>query len=233
MPIAQILLDSTGGASVPTYTLTAAANNVNEGSALTFNITTTGVEDGTTLWWGSWNNFDGVGRMDNPSGSTTITSNAGSFSITVATDSTTAGSEQQYNVFLYTGSQGGTLVASVSGIVVNDTSQSPTYTLSLGGGNSVNEGSNQTLNVGGTNVPGGTYYWTIETHSEDFATTSGSVEVTGGTGGILGSFTVTPTADFTTEGSETFTVALRSGSITGTILATSQAANITDTSLTP
>jgi hypothetical protein len=45
---------------------------------------------------------------------------------------------------------------------------------------------------------------------------------------------VTPTADTTTEGAETFTVALRSGSITGTILATSTAVvTINDTSLTP
>ena len=109
----------------------------------------------------------------------------------------------------------------------------PTYTLANGGSNTVNEGSNHTLNVGGTNVPGGTYYWTIETNSGDFATTSGEVTVTGGTGSVLGSFTVTPTADLTTEGAETFTVALRSGSISGAILATSQAANISDTSQGP
>ena len=125
MPISQILLASTSG---PTYTLTTEANNVNEGSALTFNVTTTGVDDGTTLYWSNWNNFDGVGRMDYPTGSLTITSNAGSFSITVATDSTTAVAQQQYSVFLYAGGpggSGGTLVATVSDIIVNDTSQTP------------------------------------------------------------------------------------------------------------
>ena len=116
---------------------------------------------------------------------------------------------------------------------IADVSVSPTYTLANGGSNTVNEGSEHTLNVGGTDVPGGTYYWTIETNSGDFATTSGEVTVTGGTGSVLGSFTVTPTADATTEGTETFTVALRSGSTSGTILATSQAANINDTSLAP
>jgi hypothetical protein len=108
-----------------------------------------------------------------------------------------------------------------------------TYTLAYGGSNTVNEGSSLTFNAGGTWVPASTYFWTIETGSEDFAETSGSFSVTGGTGSVLGSFTVTPTADITTEGTEQFTIALRSDSITGTILATSQAANIEDTSIDP
>jgi hypothetical protein len=103
----------------------------------------------------------------------------------------------------------------------------------LSGAPGVSEGAAVTCWAGGTNVPDGTYYWTIETNSGDFATTSGSFSVTGTTGPYLGSFTVTPTEDATTEGAETFTVALRSGSITGPILATSDTASIIDTSLTP
>jgi hypothetical protein len=114
----------------PTYALATAGSvtSVDEGVALTFNITTTNVADGTTLWWSSYNNFDGTGRFDYPTGSTTITSNAGSFSITVAADSTTAGAQQYYNVTLWAGGgggAGGTQVASVENIVVNDTSQTP------------------------------------------------------------------------------------------------------------
>jgi len=112
----------------------------------------------------------------------------------------------------------------------NDT---PTYELQLGGGSAVDEGSAQTFYVSGTNVIGGTYYWTIETGSEDFTTTSGEVTVSDGTGSTLGTFTVTPTADATTEGEQSFTVALRSVSITGTILATSPTVIINDTSQTP
>ena len=115
---------------------------------------------------------------------------------------------------------------------IADVSVSPIYTLAPGGSNNVNEGSSLQFNAGGTNVPSGTYYWTIQTNAGDFTTTSGSFSVTGGTGSVLGSFTVTPTADATTEGIETFTVALRSGSITGDILATS-GADINDTSLAP
>ena len=107
-----------------------------------------------------------------------------------------------------------------------------TYTLTPEA-NNVDEGTSLTFDFGGTNVPGGTYYWTIETNAGDFATTSGTVEIPTNypvTGSNLVSFTVTPTADATTEGSETFTVALRSGSITGTILVTSAAVTINDTS---
>ena len=109
----------------------------------------------------------------------------------------------------------------------------PTYELQLGGGSAVDEGSAQTFYVSGSDVVGGTYYWTIETNAEDFATADGTVIVSGGTGSNLGTFTVTPTSDATTEGEQTFTVALRSGSITGDILATSPTVIINDTSQAP
>ena len=112
-------------------------------------------------------------------------------------------------------------------------SQFPIYTLAPAGYDNVNEGSAQTFNVGGTYVPAATYYWTVETNAGDFATADGTVIVSSGTGGNLGSFTVTPTADATTEGAETFTVALRSGSTSGPILATSSSVTINDTSLDP
>ena len=104
----------------------------------------------------------------------------------------------------------------------------PTYTL-IPAANNVNEGSSLTLTVGGTNIPAGTYYWTIDNGSEDFTTIDGTVYVDG----TSGSFTVTPTADATTEGSQTFIVALREGSTGGTILASSGSVTINDTSLAP
>jgi hypothetical protein len=109
-------------------------------------------------------------------------------------------------------------------------SVTPTYTLTpffSGGPESVNEGSGLNFLVGGTNIPNGTYYWTIETNASDFATTDGTVTVTNN----YGVFGVPPTtADATTEGAETFTVALREVSITGTILVTSDPVTINDTS---
>jgi hypothetical protein len=117
--------------------------------------------------------------------------------------------------------------------VIGSIQGAPTYTLLpffSGGPESVNEGSGVMMKVGGTNVPNGTYYWTIQTNAGDFITDSGTVSVTGNTGPYLGSFTVSPTADSTTEGVETFTVALRTGSITGPILVTSDPITINDTS---
>ena len=110
-------------------------------------------------------------------------------------------------------------------------SVTPTSTLTpffSGGPESVNEGSVLNFLVGGTNIPDGTYYSTIETNASDFATTDGTVTVTNN----YGVFGVTPTADATTEGAETFTVALREVSITGTILVTSDPVTINDTSFT-
>lgn len=94
--------------------------------------------------------------------------------------------------------------------------------------NSVNEGASLEFTVGGTGITNGNYYWTV-TNSGDFGTASGSFSITSNTG----SFSVTPTEDVTTEGAETFTVSVRSVSITGTVLATTESITITDTSLAP
>jgi hypothetical protein len=94
--------------------------------------------------------------------------------------------------------------------------------------NSVNEGTSLTVNVTGINVPDGTYYWTVS-NSGDFGTASGSFLMTSNGG----TFSVTPTADVTTEGAETFTVSVRTGSTSGTVVATSRAITINDTSIAP
>ena len=99
----------------------------------------------------------------------------------------------------------------------------PTYTLTPAY-NNVDEGSSLTFTVGGTNIPNGTYYWNTDTG--DLVGFAGDVTVTNNSG----SFSVTPTADVTTEGAETFTATLRLGSVDGTILATSSSVTINDTS---
>jgi hypothetical protein len=99
-----------------------------------------------------------------------------------------------------------------------------TYTLTPAA-SSVDEGSSLTFTVGGTNIVDGTYYWTV-TNSEEFGTSSGSFTINSNSG----SFSVTPTADLLTEGAETFTASIRSGSTSGTILQTSSAVAINDIS---
>jgi len=127
---------------VPTYELTTqdSVTSVDEGVPLTFNISTTGVADGTTLYWGHGDNFNGgpTGRFIQGNGGTVvINSNAGSFALTVSADNTTAISNpQQYIVRLYSGNYGGfggVEVASLT-VTVNDTSQTPTVTYPDPGG---------------------------------------------------------------------------------------------------
>ena len=105
-------------------------------------------------------------------------------------------------------------------------SSAPSYSISSAA--SINEGSALTVNVTTANVADATtLYWTVS-NAGDFATSSGSFTITSNSG----SFTVTPTADATTEGSETFEVSIRTGSMLGTVVATSSAITINDTSLT-
>lgn len=91
---------------------------------------------------------------------------------------------------------------------------------------SVNEGSSLTFNVTTVGATDQTLYWTVS-NAGDFATSSGSFSLTSN----AGSFSVTPTADATTEGAETFTASVRTESTSGTIIATSSAVTINDTSV--
>lgn len=104
----------------------------------------------------------------------------------------------------------------------------PTYAVSPAA-NNVNEGSNLTITVTTENVADGTtLYWTINSNASDFGTSSGSFTINSNTGTI----TITPTADNTTEGAETFTLSIRTDSVAGTVVATTGNITINDTSLT-
>lgn len=221
MPITQVLL--TAGNNEPTYIITPAANNVDEGSSLTFTVSGTNITNGTYYW--TTPNEEELTEYD---GSFTITDNSGSFTVTALADSLTEGNHT-FSVYVRSDSTAGTILATSESITINDTSlTAPTYTLTPAA-NNIDEGSSLTFTVGGTNIIDGTYYWTIETNSGDFATTDGTVSVASNSG----TFSVTPAADATTEVSaETFTVALRSTGINGTILVTSDPVTINDTSQT-
>jgi len=97
----------------------------------------------------------------------------------------------------------------------------------------INEGDTMTFNVSTTAVPDGTVlYWKVEnetTTDARFAAVSGSVTVSAG----AGSFGITPLADLQTEGTTTFHVTLRTGSVAGTVVWTTGNKAIGDTSLTP
>ena len=96
------------------------------------------------------------------------------------------------------------------------------------GATNVNEGSVVNFTVTSTGIAAGTtLYWTVS-RPEDFATSTASFNLSGaGTA----SFSVTPTADSLTEGTESFTVSIWSGAGgSGTLYDTSTAVTINDTS---
>ena len=108
------------------------------------------------------------------------------------------------------------MIVTSSTITVVDTSTTVTAS---GSPTAVNEGSPITITASATAFPAGTYYWTIlagTAVAADFAVSSGSFTVASNTG----SFTVTPKTADGAEGAETFQVQIRTGSTSGTVIAT-------------
>jgi plastocyanin len=223
---AWINIDDGSAPSVPvTYNATSVFGTVSEGSALTINVSTTNVADATTLYWTVTN----AGDFSVSNGNFTITSNAGSFTVTPTADVTTEGNET-FIVEIRTGSTSGPIVAQTGNITIVDSSTAPVPSVdSVTGPANVGEGSAATINVTTSNVPNGTTLnWSVS-NAGDFGVSSGTVTINSN----AGSFSVTPTADVTTEGSETFAVTV-SGTVSSTAVSqTSSNITINDTSVAP
>lgn len=97
------------------YTVTAPAS-INEGASGTINVTTLGVPNNTTLYWGVQPSTD----FSTHQGSVTVSSNAASFTLTPSADSSTEGAETA-TVVLYTDSSRTNNVDSDT-FTINDTS---------------------------------------------------------------------------------------------------------------
>jgi hypothetical protein len=126
----RIAYDSvTNGLNAATYSLSSGSAAVNEGTALTFTVTTTGVSDGTTLYWTTGSRGSYVLTSDRFSpgvtGSVTVANNTASFSITVSADSFTATGSQSYRVLLASSPSPLVIVGNSVDITVYDSSKSP------------------------------------------------------------------------------------------------------------
>ena len=216
----------TGGGNNPTYNLSSSANSVNEGGSFTITLTTANLPNGTTVGY----NVTGIQQADLSSGTTTgnftISNNTASVGFTLANDSLTEGTE----TFRLQITSGTYIYIDVT---INDTSTAViSYSISPQTGN-VNEGSSITFTVTTTNVANTTLYWAINGGSADpgadFSAYNGSFALISGTG----TFSVTPVADTLTEGSQTFSVGVRTGSVSGTEEATTGTITINDTSTAP
>lgn len=202
---------------------------VNEGSSMLVTVYTINVITGTTLYWTISNSTTSNADFSATSGSFVITTTTrpgwgcdGSFTITPTNDALTEGSES-FSIDIHTGSTSGTVVHTISSLTINDTSLTPGYGLSFS--STLNENSTNIVNFYTTNVANGTtFYWTITnvtTANVDFSATSGSFSTTTNTdSGWLGfsgkgTFNIITTNDYLIEGTETFTLDIRTGSLSG------------------
>lgn len=217
-----------------TYSISPASGSVNEGSTVTLNVTTTNLGSGT-LYWTINNVTTSNADFSAYNGSVSITGDAGSFTVGPIADTTTEGAET-FTVQLRTGSITGTVVATSSSITVNDTSVAnviaTTYAVTSNVA-TVSEGNVVLFTVATANVASNTtLYWTvnnISTSNVDFLSNvvTGSFTISANTG----TYSVTALTDYLTEGSETFTTQVRTVSVSGTVVATSNTITISDTSL--
>lgn len=143
-----------------TYSVAAAggATSVNEGSSLTFNVTTTNVPNGTTLYW----TVSNAGDFGTSSGSFTINNNSGSFSVTPTADNSINEGAETFQAQVRINGTGGTVKATSATITINDTSQLQASYNVTASPLTVNEGSGTTLTATVTGVPYGTVvYWIV------------------------------------------------------------------------
>lgn len=129
MPIsfARSILTTSSSASI-TYSMTYDSDYYDEGETITFNVTTTNAPNGHTIYYRT---IDGTGGslashdsdFITRKGSFTVTSNAGSFSITPFEDSETEGTER-FKVVLSEEEDGDAVLTS-DNIYIVDTSTAP------------------------------------------------------------------------------------------------------------
>jgi len=195
-------------------------SSINEGASGTFNVTTDKIPNGTTLYWTINNGTTLDNDFGATSGSFTITSNAGSFSVPVATNLTAEGAET-FTVSVRGIGISGNVLATSSTVTI----PAKTYAFSSVP-STILEGASGTFNVTTTNVTNGTtLFWTVEhgtTNSADFGATSGSFTINSNSG----TFSVPIATNLFIEGAETFTVKIRYLSITGEVVATSSTVTI-------
>lgn len=220
----------------PSYSIGVSTTTVNEGGSVNFTVNTLNVGSGTTLYYSTGGSMEAADFSNNSlTGSFTIvgtgaTTGVATVTRTIANDFNTESSES-FTFVVRTGSTSGTVVGTSSTITVVDVIPSYSITPST---TVVNEGSTVTFTVTTTGVPNATvlYWTTLETSgtvsSSDFtdAALSGSFTVNSNSGTI----TRTLVSDRSTEGLDAFKIEVRRISTSGTIVATSDAVVINDTS---
>ena len=122
-----------------TYSIIPDTTSINEGSTVTFTIVTTGIINGTILYWTNDGTSSAADFTDSVnSGSFTVTDGLAAITTTITrtltNDTTTEGSETAI-INLRTGSTSGSIVATASTVTINDTSLTPAYAVDFNGTN--------------------------------------------------------------------------------------------------
>lgn len=219
-----------------------STNPVNEGSGTYLNLYINncgtynthyhyiGVYTGTTSSWADFDNW---------SDNFYLWGSSQSYYYQLKADVTTEGTEN-FQFALYSGA--GYNLGTISSLGVNDTSQTPSASVSMTGGvtsDTVNEGSTVTFTSTLTNFSSGTLYWTISAGSglgnSDFSSPASAVTAGGSfsVSSSTGSFNLTINPDYFTEGTESFTVQIRLNSTSGTVIGQSSSISINDSTVTP
>lgn len=210
------------GATSKTITITNTTNDyggVNNRAAEAYSIST--VDHGSGEIAASTVSASRIGVVDSPSSGSTV-----NFTISSSLPGSAGGSTQTYYVYAYRRpdwSGKAVYYKTDSFVLTRDSAPTPTYSINAPA--SINEGSAGTINITTTNVSNGTtLYWDLD-QSTDYSTSQGSVSISSN----AASFTVTPTADSTTEGAETDTIRLYTDSARTTEVA-NDSFTINDTS---
>jgi hypothetical protein len=204
--------------SVSTYSISSSASSVSEGSSITFTVTTTGVPDGTTLYYTCSNQSN----ISPDSGSFTINSNTGTFNISADQD-ILIDETDTFNVSVRTGSITGDVVVTSSDISITNTTS---FSISVDA--SVNEGESLTFDITSTGVPDGSvlYYYISGASSTDLSSLNGSFIVNNNTSSV----TVNILQDFNAD-TDIITFEIRTAPA-GTAISTSSQVTINDSPYT-
>lgn len=206
----------------PTYSITESASTITEGQSVRFNVVTTNVTNGTTLYWintGTTNSVDFTDSVN--SGSFTISNNTATIIRTLNTDLTIEPTETII-LQLFTTTIG-TVVATSGVVSVVDTSPAATYSITPSTTRLI-EGQSVAYRINTTAVSNGTsLYWT-----NDGTATLEQITVNSGTFTINSSTAIVTISSHNvgTSNGESIIFDVRTGSTSGPIVGTAPTVNV-------
>lgn len=213
----------------PDYSI-VCGSSVTEGSQLQVTVNTQNVDNGTVLYWIASPSNNPAPQFEASQGTFQIQNNTATFNIKPVVDFI-EDSPFVFKVYVNSSATTSNYLAVSQNITVNDLSHNFQI---IPASDNVDEGSALNVTVVSSNVPNGSVFnWDLTIDGilaeEDFDQASGEVVINGN----IGSFSVTPKADFKTEGPKQFLINLRVGNEEIDPLTVSDLITINDTSIDP